>query len=65
MKILVVDDEPNVREALRSNHRLEGCDARCEPDTAEARRLLQAAEFDVAIVDLRLPGPDGLSASRS
>ena len=64
MRVLVVDDEPNVREALRSNLKLEGFEPQCAADAAEAQRTLLTAACDAAIVDLRLPGPDGLDFLR-
>ena len=58
--VLIVDDEPDIRELLSMT--LEGMDI--EPDTAadlaEARRKLQAREFDFCLTDMRLPDGDGL-----
>jgi two-component system, NtrC family, response regulator AtoC len=61
MRILIVDDEPNVREALSGNLRLEGYETCSAADAEEAQRLVLAADCQVAIVDLRLPGVDGIS----
>jgi len=59
IKILVIDDEPFIRESLVGF--LEDCDFNISSaDSAEqALNLLRQTTFDVAIVDLRLPGMNG------
>ena len=59
LKILVIDDEAPIRHSLKEF--LEDYDfAVVEADSAEAALLLiKNQEFDVAIVDLRLPGISG------
>ena len=58
--VLIVDDEPDIRELLSIT--LQGMDI--EPDTAadlaEARQKLQTAEFHFCLTDMRLPDGDGL-----
>ncbi len=59
-QILVVDDEPNVRLNYRITLETEGldiCEAGCG---AKALELLPGREFDLAILDMRMPGMDGL-----
>ena len=63
-KVLVVDDEAVVRESyLRSlagvNYRV-----RTALDAEEAIRLMEAESFDVVLVDIRMPGMDGISLLR-
>jgi DNA-binding response OmpR family regulator len=65
MRVLVVDDEPNVREALRSNLKLEGHEPQCAADSSEAQKTLLTGACDAAIVDLRLPGASTTWSSRS
>ena len=60
-KILIVDDEPNIRRTLGSiledeGHKIIVCESGEEAITHFARD-----EFDLAILDLWLPGIDGLS----
>lgn len=59
--VLVVEDERDIAELVALH--LEDID--CEPTLAadghEAMRLAFAREWDLVILDLRLPGPDGLS----
>jgi DNA-binding NtrC family response regulator len=63
-KILVVDDEAVVRESyLRS---LAGVSYRVRAalDAEEAIRLMETEPFDVVLVDIRMPGMDGISLLR-
>jgi two-component system response regulator MprA len=65
MKILVVDDEPAVRESLRRALELEGYDVELAPDGEEAMaRLALAPQVDAAILDVLMPGIDGLEVCR-
>jgi len=59
-RILIVDDEPNVRLSYRVTLETEGL-AVCEADCA-TKALAQFAshEFDLAILDMRMPEMDGL-----
>jgi twitching motility protein PilT len=64
MNILVVDDEPSVRRvAMRV---LENAGHRCFPagTSAEAVTLLGRNSFDVAMLDVRMPGESGLELAR-
>ena len=58
--VLIVDDEPDIRELLSMT--LEGMDV--SPDTAEdlaeARHKLQTEDFHFCLTDMRLPDGDGL-----
>ena len=59
IKILVIDDEPFIRESLVGF--LEDCDYEVSSaESAEqALNLLRETPYNVAIVDLRLPGMNG------
>ena len=63
--MLVVEDEQDIAELVALH--LEDID--CEPTLAadghEALRLAFAREWDLVILDLRLPGPDGLAICRA
>jgi two-component system, NtrC family, nitrogen regulation response regulator NtrX len=59
--ILVVDDEPNIRRALRMVLEPEGY-ALLEAESGEkGLEILQAEPVDLAVFDIRLPGMDGLT----
>jgi two-component system response regulator MprA len=65
MEILVVDDEPAVRESLRRALELEGYGVRLAVDGEEALDRLRAADpTDAVILDVLMPGLDGLEVCR-
>ncbi|GLX19051.1 MULTISPECIES: response regulator transcription factor [Streptomyces] len=63
-RILVVDDEPAVREALRRSLAFEGYEVRTAVDGLDA--LDQAAAYapDLIVLDIQMPRMDGLTAAR-
>lgn len=64
-RVLVVDDEENMRFTLKSFLNDAGFDVCVAPDGAAAQALLKAQEFDVALVDRILPnGQDGVDVIR-
>ena len=65
MKILVVDDERAVRDSLRRALELEGYEIELAADGNEALARLDAAdEPDAVILDVLMPGVDGLEVCR-
>jgi two-component system response regulator MprA len=65
MRILVVDDEPAVRESLRRALALEGYEVELAGDGEEAlERLSAAPAADAVILDVLMPGIDGLEVCR-
>ena len=65
MKILVVDDEPAVRESLRRALELEGYDVELAADGEEAVAVLERnGQPDAVILDILMPGMDGLEVCR-
>jgi two-component system response regulator MprA len=65
MKILVVDDEPAVRDSLRRALELEGYEIELAADGEEALARIDAdAEPDAVILDVLMPGLDGLEVCR-
>jgi two-component system OmpR family response regulator/two-component system alkaline phosphatase synthesis response regulator PhoP len=63
--VLVVEDEPNIRELVCLHLGLEGYE--CEP-AGDGRQALQRTEqerFDLLVLDLMLPGLDGLALCRA
>jgi len=59
-KILIVEDETVVREALRDWLIEDGYDVECATSGEEALDRINKEEFGVIVLDLRLPGIDGL-----
>lgn len=58
--ILIVDDEKIVRESLYKWFLEDGYRVDTAENAAEALRKLQSATFDIAFVDIKMPGMDGL-----
>lgn len=59
-KILLVEDEAVVRESLRDWLVEDGYDVECVDTGEEALERVKKEEFSVIVLDLRLPGIDGL-----
>ncbi|MFM8939041.1 MAG: response regulator transcription factor, partial [Phenylobacterium sp.] len=59
--LLVVDDDDRIRELLRAFLRRRGFRVSVAAGAEAARRLLDALDFDLAILDVMMPGEDGLS----
>jgi two-component system response regulator AtoC len=64
MRVLIADDERNIREALSSLLAGEGIETRTAADGAAARALLESEAFDGMVMDLRMPRMDGLELLR-
>jgi two-component system response regulator MprA len=64
MRLLVVDDDPSVREALALVLELGGFDVLTAADGREAIRSLSVASPDAVILDVLMPGLDGLEVCR-
>jgi two-component system, OmpR family, response regulator MprA len=64
MRILVVDDEPAVREAVERALRLEGHDVALAADGGQALDALNAWPADAIVLDVLMPRVDGIEACR-
>ena len=60
-RILVVDDEPAIREALEAFLDVEGHAVATAANGRAAAALLDAAMFDAVITDIRMPDMDGMA----
>jgi DNA-binding NtrC family response regulator len=58
--ILVVDDELSVRHSLSGWFRKDGLDVATAENATAALNLLRDRRFDVVLLDIRMPGMDGL-----
>jgi two-component system OmpR family response regulator len=63
-RVLVVDDEATLVDTIRYNLRREGYEVQVADDGNEALRLARAATPDLVVLDLMLPGLDGLEVCR-
>src|SRR3546814_359393 len=63
-KILIVDDDPRLRDLLRRYLSEQGFNVFVAEDAKEMGKLWQREHFDLLVLDLMLPGEDGLSICR-
>jgi two-component system, OmpR family, response regulator len=64
IRVLVVDDEPNLAEVMASVLRYEGWEVRTAADGAKALRIARELRPDALILDVMLPDIDGLEVMR-
>ena len=60
MKVLIVDDELNIRVSLSQFFSVYDIDSELAENGLVAQRLLLTDNFDAMVVDLKMPGMDGL-----
>jgi DNA-binding NtrC family response regulator len=63
-RIMIVDDEHSVRTSLREWFLEDGFDVVTAEDGLDALKKLEQGPFDLMIVDLKMPGMDGISLQR-
>ena len=63
-RIVVVDDDARIRDLLRRYLTQEGFDVLLAEDGKALNRLLTRESIDLIVLDLMLPGEDGLSICR-
>jgi DNA-binding NtrC family response regulator len=59
--VLVVDDEPGMRDTLMAILELHGYCVSSAPDGETAVAAVREGAFDVVVMDVRMPGRDGVS----
>ena len=64
-RVLIADDDTVVRDVVRRYLERDGLDVSIANDGHEALRLLGSERIDVAVLDVMMPGPDGLALCRS
>jgi len=65
MRVLIVEDEPYLAEAVRDGLRLEAIAADIAADGHLALELLDINEYDIAVLDRDIPGPSGDDIARA
>ena len=60
-RVLIVDDEPDIRELLEITLLRMGLETRSAEDYSQASRLLHDEAFDLCLTDMKLPDGDGIS----
>lgn len=64
MRVLIVEDEPYMAEAIRDGLRLEAIAADIAADGMTALELLSIHGYDIAVLDRDIPGPSGDEVAR-
>ena len=64
-RVLVIDDDDMVREALSTMLRANGHDCAIAPDALAGIALAEESRFDVALIDINMPGLDGFEAVKA
>lgn len=60
MKILVLDDDKTLLTTLKAVLEANGHEADCVDNAKDAAKMVEGDEYDVALVDYKLPDNDGL-----
>ncbi|WP_309081237.1 response regulator transcription factor [Zhihengliuella sp.] len=63
-RLLVVDDEPNIRELLATSLRFAGFEVFAAANGREALELAESEQPDLAVLDVMLPDMDGFTVTR-
>lgn len=63
-RLLIVDDDVRLRDLLQRYLGEQGYEVRPVPDGAQMEKYLQREHFDLIVLDLMLPGDDGLAICR-
>lgn len=62
--LLIVDDDTRIRTLLKRYLGEQGYRVSTASDAAEARRKLEGLDFDLLVLDVMMPGEDGVSLTR-
>ena len=62
--ILIVDDDREIRDLLARFLRKHGCRVDTAADGRAMMKLLEVGRFDLVVLDIMMPGEDGLSLCR-
>lgn len=62
--LLVVEDEPVTRSQLTAHFEKEGYKVTAKEDAQDVEKLISDLDIDICLVDINLPGKDGLTLTR-
>lgn len=65
VQLLVVDDEPELRETLRRHYRLQGYDVAVAENGREALEVMARQRVDLVVSDIQMPEMDGITLLRT
>jgi DNA-binding response OmpR family regulator len=65
LKVLVVEDDPTVRDVLTTLLGFDGFEVAAAPDGSTGLQLAETMQPDVVLLDVVMPGIDGLEVCRS
>ena len=65
IKILIVDDDKNIRKLMSALFEREGYDAYVAEDGVEALKVIDNVKIDLAIVDIMMPNMDGYEFTKT
>jgi DNA-binding NtrC family response regulator len=65
LRVLVIDDDPLLRKTLDAMLKRIGYDCVLTASTIEGIAAAEASGFDAALIDMRMPGLDGLEAIKA
>ena len=63
--LLIVDDDERIRDLLKKFLMRNGFLVTAARDAAHARRVLSGLDFDMIVMDVMMPGEDGVSLTRA
>ena len=64
-KVLVVDDDENVLDLLKTGLEIMGCEVNCAENARVTRDVIKNFHPDIILMDASMPGEDGISFCRS
>ena len=65
LRVLIVDDEPEMVKYVSANLRVRGYDVLTAADGRAALKLFAENPFDLVVLDVMMPGPDGLEVCKA
>ena len=65
VRVLIADDEANLRKVLCTLLERDGHETRAAPDGATAIKAIEEGGVDILITDLKMPGMNGLELLRA
>jgi DNA-binding response OmpR family regulator len=64
-KVLVVDDDDNILDLLKTGLEVMGFQVNCAENTKSIRDIMKSFQPDIILMDANMPGEDGISFCRS